>query len=100
MVYQTIRADWDRPGQTRTDENRPGQQSKTNWLNIYKMLRTEFRTPSTDPSFYTNNIFINGEKKHKCEEDAKSSKEMPDVVKVVEVEEEARLVEMTRLCRG
>ena len=55
--------------------------------------------PQLIPPFILN-IFINGEKKHKCEEDAKSSKEMPDVVKVVEVEEEARLVEMTRLCRG
>ena len=45
-------------------------------------------------------IFIDIEEKHVGEEDAKATKEVPNIVEVVEVEEEAGLVEVARLGRG
>ena len=44
-------------------------------------------------------ILINIEEKHVGEEDAKAAEEVPDVVEVVEVEEEAGLVQLPRLGR-
>ena len=62
-----------------------------------------FRPNSEHPQLispFVLDIFINSEEKHVGEEDAKAAEEVPDVVEVVEVEEEARLVKMPRLCRG
>ena len=40
-------------------------------------------------------ILVNVEEEHVGEEDAKAAKEVPNVVEVVEVKEDARLVEMS-----
>ena len=63
------------------------------------MLRPNSEHPQLIPPLVLD-IFIDGEEKHVSEEDAKAAEEVPNVVEVVEVKEEAGLVEVPRFRGG